>query len=459
MPSISQASLNPLRHPTSETITGGAPFLDRPPENSAATSDWSPSLQDLLDQPTSQLPLWFALGGIAFSSAFAAWAYLGKIQEVSHAPGKLVPQGEVYKIQPIVAGKVDRILIQEGQTVEAGQPLVTLDNSLAIAEVERFQQDLFSNQLQLHQAQGLAEKVRSELQTRQAVAAAEQQAQTSAIAQSLADASTQRQLQQQLQLETEAYQTRLDRLQPLIAEGAIAVDRLFEVEQALRQQQQAAIQNQGELQKSLSEAAQLRSGLEQKQAEGQQSFLEAQQRIQQIQVEIAQRQAKMRETETLLKAAQLKAKQMQLYAPITGTILALKVHNIGEVTQPGQTLAELAPVHAPLVLRAFLPSQEAGLVQTGMAVQVKLDAFPYQNYGVVSGQVVAIAPDAAIDKQLGSGYQVEIALDRHSVTDQRQVIPFKAGQTGNAEIVIRQRRIIDVLLDPIRQLQKSDLKI
>jgi hemolysin D len=459
MPSISQASLNPsLRHPSAEAI--GAPSLDRPPESwTEKPSDWSPSLQDLLDQPTSQLPLWFALGGIAFSSAFAAWAYWGQIQEVSHASGKLVPEGEVYKIQPIVAGKVDRILIKEGQTVEAGQPLVTLDNSLAIAEVERFQQDLFSNQLQINQAQGLAEKVRSEVQTRHAIAAAEQQTQTSAIAQSLADASTQRQLQQQLQLETEAYQTRLDRLQPLIAEGAIAVDRLFEVEQALRQQQQAMIQNQGELQKNLSAAAQLRSGLVQKRAEGQQSFLEAQQRIQQIQVEISQRQAKIRETETLLKAAQLKAKQMQLYAPITGIILALKVHNMGEVTQPGQTLAEIAPVNAPLVLRAFLPSQEAGLVKMGMAVQVKLDAFPYQNYGVITGQVVAIAPDAVTDKQLGSGYQVEIALDRQSVTDQRQVIFLKAGQTGKAEIIIRQRRIIDVLLDPIRQLQKTDLKI
>jgi hemolysin D len=424
-----------------------------------APPSWSSSLQDLLDQPTSKLPLWIALGGIGFSSAFAAWAYLGQIQEVSRAPGKLVPKGEVYKIQPTIAGRIDRILIQEGQSVEAGQPIATLDNGLAIAEVERLQQDLFSNQIQIGQAQGLADKVQLEVQARQAIATAQQQTQVMAISQARADASTQRQLQTQINVETEAYQARLARLQPLIEEGAIGRDRLFEVEQALRQQEQAKIQNQGELQKNLSEAAQLQSGLLQKQAEGQQSLLEAQQRIQQIQGEVSQRQAKIRETETLLKAAQLKAKQTQLYAPVTGTVSALKVRNPGEVTQPGQTLAEIAPANAPLVLTAFLPSQQAGLVQTGMAVQIKLDAFPYQNYGLVAGQVLSISPDATIDKQLGSGYQVEIALRQHSVSDRERVIPLKAGQTASAEIIVRQRRIVDMLLDPIRQIQKSNLKI
>jgi hemolysin D len=431
------------------------------PQASLSTSppSWSASLQELLDQPTSKLPLWLALGGITFSIAFAAWAYLGQIQDVSRAPGKLVPKGEVYKIQPTIAGKIDRILIAEGQSIAAGQPIATLDNSLALAEVERLQQELFSDQIQIHQAQELADKVQLEVQTRQAIAAAAQQTQVTAIDQSHADASTQRQLQAQLQLESEAYQARLDRLQPLLAEGAIGRDRLFEVEQALRQQQQAMIQNQGELQKKLSEAVQLQSGLLQKQAEERQSLLEAQQRIQQIQGDISQRQAKMREAETLLKAAKLKAKQMQLYAPIPGTVSTLEVRHPGEVTQPGQTLAEIAPANAPLVLLAFLPSQQAGLVQTGMAVQVKLDAFPYQNYGLISGQVSSISPDAAIDKQLGSGYQVEITLNQHAVHDRDRVIPFKAGQTASAEIIIRQRRIIDVLLDPIRQLQKTDLKI
>jgi hemolysin D len=135
------------------------------------------------------------------------------------------------------------------------------------------------------------------------------------------------------------------------------------------------------------------------------------------------------------------------------------VRNPGEVTQPGQTLAEIAPANAPLVLTAFLPSQQAGLVQTGMAVQIKLDAFPYQNYGLVAGQVLSISPDATIDKQLGSGYQVEIALRQRSVSDRERVIPLKAGQTASAEIIVRQRRIIDMLLDPIRQIQKSSLKI
>ena len=144
---------------------------------------------------------------------------------------------------------------------------------------------------------------------------------------------------------------------------------------------------------------------------------------------------------------------------MNGVILSLEVVNVGEVVEPGQTIAEIAPVDAPLVLSAKLPNQEAGFVEAGMAVQVKLDAYPYQDYGVVSGKVTAISPDAEMDEHLGEVYDVEITLDRDHVATNNQLIRFKAGQTASADIVIRQRRIADVLLDPIRQLQQEGINL
>jgi HlyD family secretion protein len=179
--------------------------------------------------------------------------------------------------------------------------------------------------------------------------------------------------------------------------------------------------------------------------------------VQQLEVEVTQRQAKIAELQNLLLTAQTKLKDRFLYAPINGTILSLNIANIGEVVQPGQTIAEMASDKAPLVLAAYLPNREVGLVKPGMPVQVKLDAFPYQDYGIIPGRVVSISPNAKSDERLGPIYQVEISLNHHSVTNRQQTIPFKPGQTATADIVIRRRRIAELVLDPLKKLQKGGI--
>ena len=94
-----------------------------------------------------------------------------------------------------------------------------------------------------------------------------------------------------------------------------------------------------------------------------------------------------------------------------------------------------------------------------MPVQLKLDAYPYQDYGVVSGKVTSISPDAKPDEKLGPVYRVKVELDRNYITDEDKRIPFKAGQTASADIIIRRRRIAEMLLDPIRQLQKGGINL
>ena len=119
----------------------------------------------------------------------------------------------------------------------------------------------------------------------------------------------------------------------------------------------------------------------------------------------------------------------------------------------------MTPNNAPLVLEVSLPNREAGFVKTGMPVQVKFDAFPYQNYGVIPGKVVSISPDAKTDERLGVFYRVQVSIDRDSVKANNQTWKLKAGQTASAEIVIRQRSIADILLDPLKQLQKGGMSL
>lgn len=414
---------------------------------------WSTSLQTVLDQPPSTIPHKFLLGGSLFGVLFLAWAWFGQINEVGQAKGQLVPKGQVYKIHPIELGKVTRLAVQEGQDVKAGQVVAELDNQIAADEVARLQKILMADQIQLSQTQTLIERTALEAKTQAAIAQANTQAQTVMIAQAQSQAATAEKLLEQWQGDAVAQASRLERLQPLVAEGAIAKEQTFEVEQALRDRQRTITQQQGELQQALSEAKRLQAELAQKQAEGRKAQLEAQQRIQQLEVQVTELEAKIAETQNLLMTAQTKLKQRFLYAPVSGVVLSLNVPNAGEVVQPGQTIAEIAPSNAPLVLSAALPNREAGFVKPGMEVQVKLDAYPFQDYGIISGKVLTVSPTTKPDERLGPVYLLEVALNRHSINTKNQTVKFKAGQTATADIIIRRRRIIDILLDPLKKLQ------
>jgi len=489
------------------------------PALSAATTNsgnWSTSVQTLLDQPPSTLPQRLVLGGMVFCMAFAAWATFGQIDEVGHAQGRLVPKGEVYKLDPVEMGKVANISVKEGQSVKAGQVLVELDNQLAAGEVARLKQMLTAYEIELSQKQTLLEKARLDAHTRSQITLANVQSQQAAIAQAQAKlAATQSLLREhqavlaaereriqtlkpltntaqellgQRQADVAAQKERVARLAPLLADGAISQElvfqaqqslrdrlsaitqsqltesantnsQLFQAEQSLRDRQSALTQSQGELQQTLAESTRLEAELTLKHAEGRRTQIEAQQQIQQLQVETTQLRAKINENKNLLTTAQAKLKQRFLYAPVDGVVSSLNVRNRGEVVQPGQTVAEVAPQQVPLVLSASLPNREAGFVKTGMPVQVKLEAYPYQEYGIVSGKVTSISPDAKPDQQLGPVYRVEVALDRNYVTANNRPIQFKAGQTASAEIIIRRRRLADILLDPIRQLQKGGINL
>ena len=476
---------------------------------------WSAELQALLDRPPAAFPRRLVVGGFAFCLAFGALAWFGQVEQVGRAKGQLVPKGETYKIEPIELGKVTKIAVKEGEAVKAGQVLVELDTELAHKEVERLGQVLSAYRLESRQKRALLARARLEAQTLTDIASEDAQAQRLAIAQTKENIATNRHLLTQmnsqmeavwirqtqlkplsavaqkrlaqLQAEEVAHQERLKRLAAMQKEGVVSREYVFDAEQSLHQvQQQLALshlqeiastneqifqseqslrdlqdrmtQSQGELSTSLKEAQRLQTELNQKQAQGRKTILEAQQQIQQLEIEISQLNAKIAETENQLEGEQVKLKQRFFRAPVDGIVSRLNLKNAGETVQPGQTIAEIAPRNAPLVLSAVLPDREAGLVKKGMPVKVKFDAYPYQNYGIISGKVISLSSDAERNEQ-GTVYRVKVELERDYVNAGQRAIKLRAGQTASADIIIRRRRLAEILFDPIRQLQRSGIDL
>lgn len=448
---------------------------------------WSMSLQNVLDRPPPSLPDRLVVGGVIFCAAFGAWATTSQVEEVGRAQGRLIPQGEPYKVHPAVSGKIAHLYVQEGQAVKAGQVVAELDNEIALNRVEALRQDRANYEKELLQTENLIDKTRSEAQTRLVISDAEIRAQEATIAQAqaklqggdtaIAQAEEKATINQavlaQLQEDASNQQERLTRWQSLVEQGALARDQLFQAQQQFRERQRTLTQQTGEirqtiaesqrmrseLQQVVAESQQLRARLSQKYAEKQNAQIQAQQAIQQLFVQRTQVIAKMQQSEKLLQQATSELNQLTLKAPVDGIVTALNIHNRGEVVQSGQTITEIAPRTAPLILIAALPTREAGFVKVGDRAQVKFDAYPYQDYGIFEGKVSSISPDVKVDERIGAVYRVEIMLDRHSISTPAQRIELKAGQTATAEIIVRRRSIAQMLLEPIRQLQKGGLSL
>ena len=485
-------------------------------KKSEESVQWSSQMQSLLEKPPSNLPTHLILGSMAFFLSFSTWAWFGKIENTGKAHGKLIPKGETYKIESLNSAKVSQIAVKEGESVKEGQLLASLDFEQEQREVSRLEEMLDSYQSELNQKYRLLEKAKLESKSDRSIAFAEIQAQKSIIESAIAKAQVIKKLLAQQQSELSAYisrqrlvkdldkleqeklaqihfqlrehQQRIERIKPLLEQGAITQEAMFQATQARHQAQQQLIdsklqgisniseqifqseqslremrasitQNQGELVSAQKEIERLQTELVYKTAQKQKVELESQQKIQQLQLEINQTRTEIAETKNQLANAKSQLEKRFLRSPVAGTVLAFNVTNTGRVVQSGETVAEIAPHGSPLVLSAMLPNREAGFVEPGMKAQVKFDAYSYQDYGTIPGQVRSVSADSKTDEKLGAVYQVEIELERNYVTDDLKKILFKPGQTAAADIVIRRRRVADILLDPIKKLEKDGIDL
>jgi hemolysin D len=204
----------------------------------------------------------------------------------------------------------------------------------------------------------------------------------------------------------------------------------------------------------------LRSTYERIRREGEVMLLASSRQIKEAQTEILQLRSDIAQGRQQIESLTLQLQQTMVAVPIAGTIFELPVQKPGAVVQPGEALATIAPKDAPLILRARLSSRESGFVKVGLPVKIKFDAYPFQDYGVIPGTVRWISPTSKVQATAQGQeevYDVEIELGQTFIRSGNKTLALTPGQTANAEIIVRQRRIIDFFIDPFKQLQKDGM--
>ncbi len=153
-----------------------------------------------------------------------------------------------------------------------------------------------------------------------------------------------------------------------------------------------------------------------------------------------------------------------------GIIFELPIDREGAVVQPKQLIAEIASSANGLVFKGEIPANQSESLRSSLDqtqtsnnsqkdVKLKFDEFPFESYDIVPGKLTWIAPNSKLI-QISQGtsvatYDIEVQLDRSCIKYQGSCIPFKSGQPATAEIVIRNRRVIDFVLDPFKKLRNS----
>ena len=169
--------------------------------------------------------------------------------------------------------------------------------------------------------------------------------------------------------------------------------------------------------------------------------LEQQNRIARLQSEIAAAEQALRHT--------------TITAPFAGVVTAVEVRGRGAVLQAGQTVASIAPADAPLVVEARVSNKDIAFVEPGLPAKLKLDAFPYQEYGVVEATVSAVAPDAQVNEDGSSFYKVLITPRQTSINARGKTVALRPGLALGAEIITERKSILSLLFEPFRKLKRE----
>lgn len=381
---------------------------------------------------------WNVISHLIFGGLLVAVLFLSlaNYSRVETALGTVTPDKGVSTILPTRTGTVVKLAVTEGQRVEAGDLLAQIrteeDSGQGISSAAQVEQAI------ARQDASLA----SQIVAANAAASAQQSqlaAQQAGLRSEIGQIQSQITIQQNL---IETAQADFDRAQRVAERGFISQRDLQIREETLLARQQGL--------------SQLNQGLSAKRAalaESDRSLAQiaAQARAQSSSLTAARAQVGQQAASTA------GARSYAIRAPLAGTVTALTAR-IGQPANSQAPLMTIVPAGAELQAELAVPSSAIGFVEAGQEVSLAIDAFPYQRFGTVKGQVLTVA-ESALSQQGANGavvavYPVRVKLDADAVTAFGRSEPLVSGMTLSARIVTEKQSLLEWLFEPLYAVRR-----
>jgi len=422
------------------------------------------------------LALVVAVLGLVLSAL--VWSFVGRADVIVTAHGVLAPESDVRRVYAPIDGELADIYMEAGQPVSQGDVLARLNARGAVEaathalEAQLKLEDAEREWKQFPERKALLERKVAALKQQIEAALQLHERRTAEGTTKLAEAQR-AQLQQARSELDNARRTRdtarveLDRFQRLLAlPGGGGVSEL-----QVEAKKSAYLAAENALRVAQSRLGELDFRLSQETARASVELESGDQELTRLRIqydaaarEIANEEDKLR---LQLQTARLAANAAErirfenidkdnfllIIAPVSGVITDVASTQPGDKIQANTPLGGIAPKDARAVLKMDIAERDRAFLREGLPVKLKFNAFPYQRYGLIDGRLEFISPatsPAAQSKEPVYEGHVTLSRDHYEVADMRY--PVRYGMTATAEIIVRERRLIDLALDPFRQI-------
>ncbi len=350
---------------------------------------------------------------------FLAWSLWASLDQVTRAPGTVVPSGRVQIVQSPEGGVIKQILVREGDRVRKGQLLVTLDRinqTAAVAEsnakladlrtqMVRIQAELFDRPLSfpsdIRDREFIANQTALYYQRREAL---------------------QEELKN-LRAMLRLVQEELEMNMPLVESGDVSRSEILRMQRTV-----ADLQGQITNRRNVY--------------------------LQELQTEYARIEGELATAEQAMTQRQQALEQTELYAPTAGVVVNVAYNTIGAVLKPGDEVLQIVPTDDILLVEARVPPSDIAFVRTGQEAAVKFDAYDSSIYGSAIGEVTYVSADTLTEDTPDgpvSYYAANLAVETSSMRARRagEVIDLQPGMTATAEIKTGESTVFEYLTKPI----------
>ncbi|MBW4592084.1 MAG: HlyD family efflux transporter periplasmic adaptor subunit [Brasilonema angustatum HA4187-MV1] len=450
----------------------------------------------------SRVILWGLLG---MTTLVVIWANFAKIDEAVPAQGKLEPQDTVKEIQTPVNGVVKAVYVKDGQKVHRGDVLLRLDPTTARSQLLSLQKvrNTLMQEVQFYRTQLVAKNALSNPQfiertnlppeiaslTKNRIALIAEnrlyRAQLSENSQNhqlapeeearlefskaelnsrLADAKLEtekleRQLSQaQIQFSSakqvkDVSQTILNGIEPLAKQGGISRVQYLKQKQEVSQQQaemEQLRQEQARLQYAIAQSKEkllntmsgAKKDLLTKIADNEKQIATVDRDLNKA---IIENEKQITEIDSQISQAQVTLQYQELRAPSDGIVFDLKAKSPGFVASSSQPVLKIVPDEA-LTAKVFLTNKDIGFVRKGMKVNIRIDSFPFSEFGDIKGELVWIGSDALPPEQVRpyESFPAKIRLDKQFLRINNQELPLQSGMSISANIKVRNRTVMSI---------------
>lgn len=425
------------------------------------------ALEETPVSPAPRLAMWLLM---TFALIALGWSIFGKLEVVATAQGKIVPSDRSKVIQPIETATVTAIHVADGQSVNAGDLLIELDATSAVADTARIANDLAAARLQAARARALLAGIAAgkapiidapaQIDPRRIAREqvlldgqyAELQAKIARIDAEIgrreAELRSTQEIVRKLELTVPIARQRAQDFKELAEKNFVSQHGYLDREQARIEQEADLATQRGRLKEI---AAGLNESASQKMA-----LLAEFRRLTLDSLNDAEQKGASNEQE--LVKAETRGKLMKLAAPVEGTVQQLAVHTIGGVVTPAQQLMVIVPRDNPLEVEAFLQNKDIGFVNPGQEAEVKIETFPYTKFGTVRGWIEHVSDDAINDEKRGLIYSTRVRLERVAMQVSGKSLNLTPGMAVTVEIKTDRRRVIEYFLSPLLQYANESLR-